>query len=150
VLLEDFAALVGLMIASVGLALALLLDMPALDGAASIAIGLLLVVTAGFMANETRSLLTGESADPRVVDHVRALLEGDPRVAAGAEVLSMHLGPTEVLVAVTIDFDDRLTGDEIERAALDLTRSVEHAHPEITRLFLRPRHPVAQPGPIMV
>jgi cation diffusion facilitator family transporter len=139
VLLEDSAALVGLIIAAVGLALAAWLDLPAADGAASIAIGLLLVLTAAFLANETRSLLTGESASPRSIQHVRALLAADPRIASVEELLSLHLGPAEVLLAMTIDFRDDLPGAEIERAAADLIRRIEASHPEITRVFLRPR-----------
>ncbi|MDO9711558.1 cation diffusion facilitator family transporter [Paracraurococcus lichenis] len=139
VLLEDAAALAGLLIALVGLGLAEWLALPVLDGVASIGIGLLLVASAGFLANETRSLLTGEAASPRTVAAIREMLLADQRVAAVEELLSMHLGPTEVLVAVTIDFRDDLPGGEVERAAAELTRRVEQAHPEVTRLFLRPR-----------
>ncbi|MBK1659991.1 cation diffusion facilitator family transporter [Paracraurococcus ruber] len=143
VLLEDAAALAGLLLALAGLGLAEWLDLPMLDGVASIAIGLLLVLTAGFLANETRSLLTGEAASPRLLAAVRAALLADPRVATVEEVLSMHLGPREVLLAVTIDFRDDLPGGGVERAAAELTRQVEQAHPEVTRLFLRPRRPPA-------
>lgn len=139
VLLEDSAALTGLGIALLGLALAEWLEMPVLDGVASIGIGLLLVLTAVFLANETRSLLTGESASPRLVAAVRQMLAADPRVVVVEEVLSMHLGPSEVLLAVTLDFRDDLPGGDIERAAEELTRRVENSHPEVTRMFLRPR-----------
>ena len=143
VLLEDFAALTGLGIAALGLGLAEWLDLPLLDGVASIGIGLLLVLTAVFLANETRSLLTGESASPQLIAAVRGMLAADPRVVTVEEVLSMHLGPSEVLMAVTLDFRDDLPSGETERAADALTRRVEEAHPEVTRLFLRPR----QSGP---
>ncbi len=139
VLLEDAAALAGLAIALVGLGLAEWLDMPALDGAASIGIGLLLVLTAGFLANETRSLLTGEAASPRLVAEVRATLTADPRVRAVEELLSMHLGPAEVLMAVTIDLADDLPGAGVEQAARELSHRIEDRHPEVTRIFLRPR-----------
>jgi divalent metal cation (Fe/Co/Zn/Cd) transporter len=106
------------------------------------------VLTAGFLANETRSLLTGEAASPRLVAALRAMLLADPRVAAVEELLSMHLGPAEVLVAVTIDFRDDLPGGAVEQAAAELTRRVEAAHPEVTRVFLRPRpQPQSQPQP---
>lgn len=144
VLLEDAAALAGLLIALTGLGLAEWLEMPALDGAASIGIGLLLVLAAAFLANETRSLLTGEAASPRLVAAVRSTLLADPRVASVEELLSMHLGPAEVLVAVTLDFRDDLPGGEVERAAAELTRRVESAHPEVTRMFLHPRRMPAE------
>ncbi|RAI56237.1 cation diffusion facilitator family transporter [Roseicella frigidaeris] len=139
VLLEDAAALAGLLLALAGLGLAEYLAMPALDGVASIGIGLLLVLAAGFLARETHSLLTGEAAAPPLVAAVRAMLLADPRVAAVEELLSLHLGPREVLFAVTIDFRDDLPGEAVERAAAALIREVEAAHPMVTRLFLRPR-----------
>ncbi|MDB5371888.1 MAG: cation transporter [Belnapia sp.] len=141
VLLEDAAALLGLLIALVGLGLAEWLEMPQLDGLASIGIGLLLVATAGFLANETHSLLTGEAASPQVIAGVRALLAADPRVRSVEELLSLHFGPAEVMLALTIDFDDRLPGAAIETAAGDITHGIEAAFPEITRVFLRPRRP---------
>jgi cation diffusion facilitator family transporter len=144
VLLEDGAALLGLAIAAIGLGLAAWLDLPVLDGVASIAIGVLLVLTASVLAIETRSLLTGEAAAPRVVADVRKLLTNDPRVASVQEVLSMHLGPSEILIAVTLDFRDTLAGGEVEQAAWELTRRIEQSHPEITRTFLRPQHPHAE------
>ena len=139
VLLEDAAALAGLAIALVGLGLAEWLDWPALDGVASIGIGLLLVLTAAFLANETRSLLTGEAASPRLVAEVRATLMADTRVKAVEEVLSMHLGPAEVLMGVTIDLADNLPGAGVEQAAQELSRAIEERHPEVTRIFLRPK-----------
>src|SRR5205085_3453581 len=81
VLLEDAAALTGLVFAGLGVGLSVIFDRPEADGIASVAIGLLLVFTALVLANETRSLLTGESAAPRVLEAARAILEGDPRIA---------------------------------------------------------------------
>jgi divalent metal cation (Fe/Co/Zn/Cd) transporter len=139
VLLEDAAALAGLGIALAGLGLAAWLDIPELDGAASIGIGLLLVLTAAFLANETRSLLTGEAASPRLVADVRAMLAADPRVKTVEELLTMHLGPAEVLMAVTIDLADELPGAGVEQAARELSHRIEDRHPEVTRIFLRPK-----------
>ena len=96
-------------------------------------------MTAVFLANETRSLLTGESASRRVLGAVRRVLEQDRRVTSVDEILSMHLGPEEVLLAVTIDFDDRLPGRAVEAAAGELTASIEAAVPIVSRVFLRPR-----------
>jgi cation diffusion facilitator family transporter len=138
VLLEDAAALIGLVIALIGVSIAVLFDYPQADGLASIAIGILLGFVAVFMANETRSLLTGEAASPAVVADVRRILEDDPRVVEVLEVLSLHFGPSEILVGVTIDFDDHLPGAGVEHAAQDLSEEIQRLHPEITRLFLRP------------
>jgi cation diffusion facilitator family transporter len=139
VLLEDAAALTGLGIAGIGLGLAYWLDKPILDGISSVAIGCVLVLAAIALSNETRSLLTGESASKQVLGKVRSIFDNDPRVVSADEILSLHLGPNEVLLAVTIDFREDLSGEEVEAASRDLIRTIQEAQPEITRAFLRPR-----------
>ncbi|MBI1405464.1 MAG: cation diffusion facilitator family transporter [Caulobacter sp.] len=148
VLLEDGAALTGLVFALLGVT-GSVLGLGWADGAASIAIGLLLTAVAVFMANETRSLLTGEAASGEVVADIRRILETDEAVVEVMEILSLHLGPREILVGVTIDFRDDLRGGEIEDVANRLSDAIQHSHPEITRLFLRPGRiadPVADPA----
>lgn len=137
VLLEDGAALAGLVIAGLGVAGAAIFGLPWADGAASIAIGVLLVLVAVFLANETRSLLTGEAASPRIVAEVKAVLEADPRIESVAEVLSMHLGPQEILLGVTLDFRDDLTAVEIEAAGDDFAGVIRAVDDRITRVFVR-------------
>ena len=137
VLLEDGAALAGLAIAALGVAGSAVLGIAWADGAASVAIGVLLVLVAIFLANETRSLLTGESASPRIVEAVREMLAADPRVDSVAEVLSMHLGPQEILLGVTLDFHDDLTASEIEDASDDFAVRIRTIDPRITRVFVR-------------
>ncbi|WP_020180498.1 cation diffusion facilitator family transporter [Methylopila sp. M107] len=138
VLCEDAAALAGLAIALLGIGLAYALDAPVFDALASIAIGVLLVLVALFLARETLSLITGEAASPETREDVGRILREDPRIASVQEVLTMHLGPREVLLAASLDLRDELGGDEIERAVRELTDRIEAAHPEITRVFLRP------------
>ncbi len=136
VLLEDGAALLGLALAALGVA-GSVLGVAWADGAASVAIGVLLVVVAAFLANETRSLLTGEAAAPRIVENVRKVLAQDPRVESVAEVLSMHLGPREILLGVTLDFQDQLTAGQIEDAADDFAALIRGVDDRITRVFVR-------------
>jgi len=136
VLLEDGAALLGLALAALGVA-GSALGLAWADGAASVAIGVLLVLVAIFLANETRSLLTGEAAAPRIVESVRTALAADPRVESVAEVLSMHLGPSEILLGVTLDFQDHLTAREIEDAADDFHALIQGVDKRITRVFVR-------------
>jgi len=136
VLLEDGAALAGLAIAALGVTGAVL-GLPWADGAASVAIGVLLVVVAVFLANETRSLLTGEAASPRIVAQVREVLEADPRIDSVAEVLSMHLGPQEILLGVTLDFQDHLTAADIEAASDHFADLIQGVDRRITRVFVR-------------
>jgi cation diffusion facilitator family transporter len=137
VLLEDGAALAGLAIAALGVAGSAVFGVAWADGAASVAIGVLLVLVAIFLANETRSLLTGESAAPRIVEAVREMLAADSRVDTVAEVLSMHLGPQEILLGVTLDFQDTLTAGEIEDAADDFAVRIREIDARITRVFVR-------------
>lgn len=137
VLLEDGAALAGLAIAALGVAGSAIFHIPWADGAASVAIGVLLVLVAIFLANETRSLLTGESASPRIVEAVREMLAADPRIDTVAEVLSMHLGPSEILLGVTLDFHDALTAGDIEDAADDFAARIRAIDARITRVFVR-------------
>ena len=136
VLLEDGAALLGLALAALGVA-GSTLGLPWADGAASVAIGVLLVMVAIFLANETRSLLTGEAAAPRVVEAVRGALARDPRIESVTEVLSMHLGPREILLGVTLDFCDTLTARDIEDAADDFAALIQGVDARITRVFVR-------------
>lgn len=135
---EDAAALGGLAIALAGIAAAHFLDMPIFDGIASILIGLLLVATATLLARETLSLMTGESASAEVLADVRAVLDADRQVAAVDEVLSMHLGPEEILVAISIDFRDDLDSPQIEEAARRLSATLKARRPAISRVFLQP------------
>jgi cation diffusion facilitator family transporter len=138
VLCEDAAALAGLAIALVCVSLSYAFDAPAFDALGSIAIGALLVLVAIFLARETLSLITGESASAETREAARAILAGDERVNAVQEVLTMHLGPREILLAASLDMKDDLDGAGIERAVREIAGRIEAAHPEITRIFVRP------------
>jgi divalent metal cation (Fe/Co/Zn/Cd) transporter len=138
VMLEDAAALAGLTLALVGLGLAQWTHDPRFDGAASIAIGLLLVCTAAILSREVLSLMTGESASKEVLEIVHGVLKADVRVKSAPEVLSLHLGPQNILLAISIDFDDAMTSPAVEEAANDLTAALRQSHPAITRVYLRP------------
>jgi cation diffusion facilitator family transporter len=137
-LLEDGAALIGLGIAAIGITAAAVFNLRWADGAASVAIGLLLAAVALFLANEVRSLIAGEAATPRVVAEVRRILEADPGVEFIDEVLTLHLGPESILVGVTLEFRDGLTGDELQTSAQELSDAVQASDPRICRIFLRP------------
>jgi cation diffusion facilitator family transporter len=138
VLAEDGAAILGLVFAALGVAGSAWFGWAQADGLASIAIGVLLAAVAYALGSETYSLLTGEAALAPVVDGVRAILQADDRVDQVCEVLSMHLGPQEILIAATLDFEDTLSGPQLEEAADQLTDRLKAADPRITRLFLRP------------
>ena len=136
VLLEDAAALAGLVIALVGIALAEALDLPALDGAASILIGLVLAGVAALLAYETKGLLIGEAADPEVVAKVRRIVGAEHGVDRINEVLTMHMGPRDVLLNLSLDFRSALTSDQVEDEVARLEHQIKAAFPEITRIFI--------------
>jgi divalent metal cation (Fe/Co/Zn/Cd) transporter len=138
VLAENAAAVLGLLFATLGVIGSAWLGWPYADAIASIAIGALLVAVAGFLAFETRSLLTGETASPPVLAEIRRILGDDKRIREVCEVQSMHLGPQDILVAATLDFRDDLTAPELEQAADELTGRLKQAEPRITRVFIRP------------
>jgi cation diffusion facilitator family transporter len=155
VLFEDSAAMLGLIVAFVGIALAQALDMPVLDGVASVVIGVILAVTAVLLAYETKSLLIGERARPEVIGGIREIMRQYPQIIAVNELLTMHLGPRDVLLNVSVDFDDRVKSTEVEEAISDMEQQIKSAYPDVKRVFIEAqswqRHRQDQqagPGPL--
>jgi cation diffusion facilitator family transporter len=136
VLFEDTAALLGLVIAALFLGLNQLLEMPVLDGVASILIGVILGGTAVCLAIRTKSLLIGEAADPALVEDVRARAQALDAVEAVNEVLTLHMGPHYVLLNLSVDFKDDLDAGAIEQTIETLTRDIRLAHADIKRVFV--------------
>ena len=136
VLFEDSAAMIGLVVAAVGLVLNQILDMPIFDGLASIGIGIILGLTAIMLAIRTKSLLIGESADPALVADVSQRAGAIDAVVAVNEVLTLHMGPHDVLLTISLDFHDDLTAGDMERAIEQLTRDIRSAHDDIKRVFV--------------
>jgi cation diffusion facilitator family transporter len=140
VLLEDLAALIGLIVALVGIMVADLLGWLPGDALASIAIGCVLAGVAAFMCLETKSLLIGEAASPQVVWGVRKLIEAEA-AASGAikrvhAIRTMHLGPEDVLLTARIDFDDAVSAAKVEDIVGELERAIKARYPEVRQLFL--------------
>lgn len=141
VLFEDSAALLGLLIAALGLALSQVLAIPIFDGIASIGIGLVLAGTAVCLAIRTKSLLIGEAADPELVEDVRRRAADLPTVDAVNEVLTLHMGPHFVLLNLSVDFRNDLDAGEIEQTIDRLTKEIRLAHPDIQRVFVEAEAP---------
>jgi cation diffusion facilitator family transporter len=138
VLSEDIAALAGIALAAVATFLHQVYDAAWADGAASIAIGLLLVYVAYILGRDTKDLLIGEAADPSVRLSAYRVLSHHAAVSGVQELLTMQLGPDSVLVAARVDFDDRLGGRDIERAADEIEAGIRAEHPEVRQVFLDP------------
>ncbi|HLB07639.1 MAG TPA: cation diffusion facilitator family transporter [Alphaproteobacteria bacterium] len=136
VLFEDTAAMLGLGAAFLGIGLGEAFDLPVLDGVASVAIGAILATTAAVLAFETKGLLIGESADPAVITGIRQLLQAEPGIAQINEILTMHLGPEDVLLNISVDFRDGLSSQEVERAISAAEQRIKDAFPEVKRLFI--------------
>ena len=136
ILVEDTAALLGLVIALAGVVLAHVLGMPALDGWASVGIGLVLVGMAVFLMVETHGLLIGEAADPEVVAVIEGLVRAEPGVEHVNEVLTQHLGPSDILVNLSLDVADDLSAGEVEALVTRLDRTLKQRKPDVKRVFV--------------
>lgn len=136
VLFEDTAALMGLTAAALGLAGAAIFDIPELDGVASIVIGLILAGAALFLAIETKGLLIGEAASPRVQQAIRSIILGHDGIKAVNELQTLHFGPEDVLLVVSVDFEDDLGSVAVEALISDMEGDIKRAYPEITRVFI--------------
>lgn len=80
--------------------------------------------------------MIGESANPKVVDGIKFLVSQKPGIERVNELLTMHLGPRDVLLNISLDFDDRLTAGRVEAVISELERSIKSAFPEVTRVFI--------------
>ena len=138
VFLEDSAALVGLLLAAVGVGLSQLTGDELYDGLASVAIGALLLVVAVSLARSNISLLVGRSVPERLRDEISAELTALPTVERVETLLTMQLGPADILVAAKVDFDDEVTGGEIEAASDEAERRLRARYPAIRYVFLDP------------
>lgn len=136
VLLEDTAALMGLIVAMSGIFLAQLLEMPVLDGVASVIIGCILAMAAVVLAYETKGLLIGEGADPELITGVRRIIAAERGILKLNEVLTTHIGPADVLVNLSIDFRDEMTSSEVEAAISDMEKRIKAKYPTVTRIFI--------------
>jgi cation diffusion facilitator family transporter len=136
VLFEDSAAMLGLLVAFVGIALSQYTGILYFDGAASVIIGCILLSTATWLAYETKGLLIGERANLFVINDIKIILANNSNVEHANEVLTMHMGPDYVLVNLSLDFKDSLTIDELENTIAALDREIKNQHPSVKRIFI--------------
>jgi divalent metal cation (Fe/Co/Zn/Cd) transporter len=138
VLLEDLAALLGLVFALIGISMTLLTDNGYWDAAGTAAIGALLVCVAVILAIETKSLLLGESGSPQAVRSIRSAIEQTTGISRIIHLRTLHLGPDELLVAakVAVDHDD--TAASVAAAIDAAEAAVRAAEPTAAVIFLEP------------
>jgi cation diffusion facilitator family transporter len=145
VLLEDFAALLGLVFALMGVGLTLVTDNGTWDGVGTVAIGLLLVTVAVLLGIETKSLLLGEGANPEAVARIRAALEDDDLVERVIHMRTMHLGPEELLVAAKIAVPPGTSAEDVAAAINAAERRVREAEPVARVIYLEPDIDASRP-----
>jgi cation diffusion facilitator family transporter len=138
VLLEDLGALIGLVFAFIGVTLAVVLDEPRWDGAATLAIGALLVTIAIILVVEMKGLLIGESATPEDLRRIRAAIEGTPQVRRLIHMRTQHLGPDELLVGAKLELDPGLTSRGIAEAINAAEARIREAVPIARVIYLEP------------
>jgi divalent metal cation (Fe/Co/Zn/Cd) transporter len=97
---------------------------------------LILAGTAAFLARECQSLLTGEGVSPDVRASIQHIASIGPGVVRPNEILTMHFGPRDVLVALSLDFEDRRSAGDVEAAVTRIERRIKAAHPEVSRVFV--------------
>lgn len=136
VLFEDSAAMLGLMVAFVGIGISHYSGNPLYDGIASVVIGLILGGTAIWLAYETKSLLIGESANPELVAQIHDITSQHKAVDSINELLTMHMGPDFILVTMNVDFRDDLTSGELERSIANIDLQIKQTCPEVKRVFI--------------
>jgi cation diffusion facilitator family transporter len=139
VLFEDSAALLGLAIAFLGILASQLTGTPQYDGVASLGIALVLGLTAVFLARETKSLLIGEKASAELESAILKIAGEQPEVHRANGVLTVHLGPMQVVAALSLEFHDDLTAPQIEECVATIERSIKAEHPAVTTLFVKPQ-----------
>jgi len=135
VFIEDSAALIGLLIAALGIALGHYFDNVYFDPAASVLIGLLLVGAAFTLARETGGLLVGESIGPDATRKVREIFEKDPAIDSVSSLQSMQLGPDEALLTAAVQFRRGMRIDEVEDAIERLEKAVMARYPAIRHIY---------------
>jgi cation diffusion facilitator family transporter len=140
VLLEDSAAIIGLTIAAGGLLLTIVTGSATWDGVASITIGVLLGAVAVVLASETKELLVGEAADRSDRAAIRGAVLSMDEVEAIGRLLTMHMGPQDVLVNIEVDLRDDLTGEEATDAARRIEAAIRHVLPEAGDIFVESIH----------
>lgn len=135
VLLEDSAALLGLIFAFLGIFLGNQFNMPSLDGVASVVIGLLLCSVSVLMVYESKGLLIGEALERECLRAIHKLVEDDPAVERVQHLHSMYLGPHEVLLTIELRFRSEIQMREVRRGIYRLKEAIKSQHPDVSRIF---------------
>jgi cation diffusion facilitator family transporter len=138
VLLEDSAALIGIGLAAIGVVAAAFFHIAWADGAASVSIGVLLAGVAFVLGNETRSLIAGEAVAEPVMIQLKATLDRIDCITELQQIATLHLGPSEILVALTLSFRPQSTTESLNGAIRELTDCLKAADGRVAYVYVRP------------
>lgn len=136
VLLEDTAAMLGLIIAVVGITASTYFNLPIIDSIASIFIGLVLLIVAIWLAYESKSLLVGEAASPNVIEDIKSIVLAMPGILATQNIMTMHMGPENILLNLDVDFKENFNSTEVEQSIVLLENNIKASHPEIKWVYM--------------
>ena len=136
ILFEDTAAMLGLFTALIGLFIGDYYNIPEADGIASVVIGIILACTAAVLAIECKGLLIGEAADKEVIESITRMIKGHHAVYNVNEVLTMHFGPKDILLNLSLDFRNEISAGEVETIITEFEKKIKAVHPEIKRIFI--------------
>lgn len=136
VVAEDTAALLGIVAAFVGVFLAVRLEMPTLDGVASMVIGAILIAVASLLVYETRSLVMGEQADPDLARSIHEIAREEQCVKGIARLRTMQVGPRHVLLNMDLQFSPGISTGQLLAALDSVERRIRESHPEVQDIFL--------------
>jgi cation diffusion facilitator family transporter len=143
VLLENGAAMAGIIVAAAGVFLTHYTGNSDFDGGASILIGLILAFTAMLLAYESKGLLIGEAADPDLVSSLRQITCGKPGVVGVGHVLTVHSSPDQITAMINVDFEDSISAGDVERIVSEVESETAERWPHVRRLFIRPKQGAA-------
>lgn len=139
VLFEDSAALLGLLMATLGITGALVLGIPELDGIASIGIAIILAATSLLLARETKALLIGEAAQLHVRESIMRIASEDPDIRTANGVFTVQMGPNQVVATLSAEFHDELNTTQIEQCVTRIEAKIKQAQLDVTTLFVKPQ-----------
>ena len=145
-LLEDSSAVMGISIAALGVIASSFLHIGWADGAASVAIGVLLVGVSAVLGNETRSLIAGEAVAGPLMEELHRVLTAAPRIVQVDEIATMHLGPQAILIALTLRFRSDLS-IPLDDAIRAITSALQAVDKRVTYVYFRPSGPAAEATP---
>lgn len=138
-LFEDSASVIGVAIAALGSLAVQLTGLAWLDGMASVLIAVLLGMTGLFLARESKGLLLGEQADEGLMASILDLTREQPSIDDANGLYTVQMAPDQILAALSLEFEDGLTTQDIERTVERLETSIRARHPDVVALFVKPQ-----------